>query len=527
MDYKIILKELQEKYGLCPLKTTENYADEVYVFVREDDFKKTCVNLHKLLHAPIAALFAQDERLERSVFVINCVFESAKYKKWFFVSTEISAETAKFNSLAKEIFSAALFEREIKEMFGIEPDGNPDVRRLHLHDEVWPKGWYPLRKDFKEISAEKNALSEYVFNKVEGEGIFEVPVGPVHAGIIGPGHFRFNVAGEPIINLELRLGFTHKGIEKLFEGKNAVSATKIAECVSGDSSFAHTLSFCQAIEKICRISVPDDSLIVRAILLELERMYNHASGIGGIAIDVGFSFPSAYASLIKEAILQLNEAITGSRYLKGVNEIGGTRQKLDKNKKTLILDSLKQIAKDFNEVRKILLSSSSFMDRVDGTGILRKKTADDFGVVGLAARASGISADLRKDFPGVYAKVKFNLIRQDTGDALARLNMRMFEFDESLRLIEEFIKILDCSKDEVLAKPVLKEGFALGYVEGWRGPVLYWLRLDKNGIINRCKIVDPSFHNWQGLSYCVFGEIIPDFPLCNKSFDLSYSGNDL
>jgi Ni,Fe-hydrogenase III large subunit/Ni,Fe-hydrogenase III component G len=527
MDYKILLKELQEKYGLCPLATAENCGDEVYLSVKEEDFKKTCVNLHKMLRAPVAAFFARDARAEKGVFVIYCVFESAKYRKWFFVSTEISINTAKFDSLAREIFSSSLFEREIKEMFGIEPSGNPDTRRLHLHDEVWPKGYYPLRKDFNEVPAQGDTQEEYVFNRVDGEGIFEVPVGPVHAGIIGPGHFRFSVAGEPIINLELRLGFTHRGVEKLFEGKNVYDAIEITERVSGDSSFAHSLSYCQAIEKICNISVPEDSLIIRAILLELERMYNHASGIAGIAIDVGFSFPSAYASLVKEAILRLNEEITGSRYLKCANEIGGVRLKLDKNKKTLILDSLKPIAKDLAEIKKILLSSASFMDRVDSTGILRKKTADDFGVVGLAARASGIALDLRKDFPGVYAKVKFNLIKQESGDTLARLNLRIFEFEESVRLIKEFIKILNYSQGEVSVKPTLKEGFASGCVESCRGPVFYWLKIDNNGIIDRCKIVDPSFHNWPGLSYCVFGEIIPDFPVCNKSFDLSYSGNDL
>ena len=527
MDYKIILKELQEKYGLCPANMVENCADEIYFSVREEDFKKTCVTLHKLLRVPISAFFARDARTEKGVFIIYCVFESAKYKKWFFVSTEISDNSAKFDSLAREIFSATLFEREIKEMFGIEPDGSPDKRRLCLHDEVWPEGQYPLRKDFKGVPVQNIPQGEYVFTKVEGEGIFEVPVGPVHAGIIGPGHFRFSVAGEPIINLELRLGFTHRGIEKLFEGKNVFEAINIAERVSGDASFAHSLAYCQAIEKICGVSVPDNSLALRAILLELERMYNHASGIGGIAIDVGFSFPSAYASLVKEAILQLNEEITASRYLKGVNEIGGVRLKLDKDKKALLSNALKKIARDFEEIKKILFSSSSFMDRVDGTGILRKKTADDFGVVGLAARASGISADLRKDFPGIYTKVKFNLTKQESGDALARLSLRIFEFEESIRLIEEFIKILNYSKDEILAKPILKEGFALGYVEAWRGPVLYWLKVDKNGLIDRCKIVDPSFHNWQGLSYCVLGDIIPDFPLCNKSFDLSYSGNDL
>jgi len=524
MDYKTILKEINEKFGL-ETTTVSLREDEIYLKVKPEDFKKICLSLHKLLSAPVASLFALDNRREKGVFEIYCSFMGGKCKKWFFAVAEIPADNPKFNSLAKDIYSASLFEREIKEMFGIEPSNSPDTRRLRMHSEIWPEGFYPLRKDFIK-PAGVGKTGDYVFNEVDGEGIFEIPVGPVHAGIIGPGHFRFSAAGEPIINLEIRLGFTHRGIEKLFEGKNVYDALRISECCSGDASFANSLSYSCAIEKIAGIEVSENTRMLRAVFLELERMYNHINDIGGIAVDVGFSFPAAFASIVKENILQLNEKVTSNRYLKNVNSIGAIAINWDKDKTQALRESLKKIYKDFKEIKEILLSSVSFMDRVDGTGVLKKKTAEDLGAIGLAARASGIAVDLRKDFPGIYAKADFNLIKQETGDCLARLNMRLAEFEESIKLIYWF---LDRITPQAAAQSSynIKEGFALGYVEAWRGALTYWVKINKSGIIERCKITDPSFLNWQALAFCVLGDIIPDFPLCNKSFDLSYSGNDL
>jgi Ni,Fe-hydrogenase III large subunit len=258
-------------------------------------------------------------------------------------------------------------------------------------------------------------------------------------------------------------------------------------------------------------------------------MYNHVNDIGGMAVDVGFSFPSAYASVIKESLLQLNDSLAESRYLKKVNAVGGVLVSLDENKKHILLDCLKGIKKDFNQLIKILYSSVSFMDRIDTTGALRRKTAEDLGVAGLIGRASGIHADLREYFPSVhmvYKEARFKMATEESGDVLARLKLRIAEFNESIRLIEEFTGKLIEGR-EINVHPELKKGSALGYTEGWRGPVLYWLEIDASGLIRRCKIVDPSFLNWQGLSYAVLGNIIPDFPLCNKSFNLSYSGCDL
>ena len=529
MDSKLIIKDILEKSSICPGSIAERYDDELHITATAENFKAICLELHKTLKKPVAMLFASDERVARGIFVVTCVFMSIKYRKWIFVNVDISGDDPKFDSLSKDMYSAGLFEREMREMFGIEALGGLDKRRLKLHDEVWPEGFYPLRKDFDASMVKSGQGAEYKFSRIEGDGVFEIPVGPVHAGIIGPGHFRFSVAGEPIINLETRLGFTHRGVEKLMEGKPALEAVRIAECVTGDACFGHSLAFCHAIEKIYGMTVSEEAEIIRAIFLELERMYNHVADIGGMAVDVGFSFPFAFASIIKEDILALNQKLTGSRYLKNINKVGGVAKVLNEEDVVYLQRSLHDISKDFAELKAILYNSVSFMDRVDATGILKKTTAEDLGVVGLAARASGISMDIRKDFPGAaYVKTRFNIIKQSGGDALARLNVRVAEFEESVSIIRQLIEKSGKMYGDSLAGEVgSKSGSALGYAESWRGAVLYWVKLNDEGIIERCKIVDPSFHNWEALSFAVLGNIIPDFPLCNKSFNLAYSGNDL
>ncbi|MFH1189073.1 MAG: NADH-quinone oxidoreductase subunit C [Candidatus Omnitrophota bacterium] len=502
------------------------YPDEAYMKVTPEAFRDTCLGLHKALQSPVMMLYALDNRKEHGSFTVECVFLDAARGLWVVVGSDSPGGKPRFDSIARDVHSASLFEREIWEMFGIEPKGNPDLRRLRLHDEIWAHGNYPMRKDFDPDKMEKVRPADYRFDRVDGPGVFEVPVGPVHAGIIGPGHFRFSSAGEPIINLEIRLGFTHRGVEKLFEGKDPAEALALSECVAGDSSFAHSLAFTNAAEKITGITPSAKTAYLRAIFLELERMYNHVNDIGGMATDVGFSFPAALASIIKETILQLNEELTGSRYLKGVNHIGGVSADVGEGQRALLADVLNKVMKDFGELDRILSSSDSFMDRVDTTGILRRKTAEDLGIVGPYARASGIKIDLRESFPGVYKEAGFEAASCGKGDVLARFRVRVSEFAESARLIRYFMEKVSTGSEGRVAYGG-RSGEALGYAESWRGAVLYRLKTDAGGLIDRCKVVDPSFHNWQGLPYAVLGNIIPDFPLCNKSFDLSYSGNDL
>jgi Ni,Fe-hydrogenase III large subunit/Ni,Fe-hydrogenase III component G len=525
MNYRDIIAELKTKHNISSLKVEELYQDEVYVWVAPEDFHRTAVFLNKKLRAPVSMMFVQDRRNLSEGFAVYCVFMSAQLKKWIYVCVTLNADHPRFDSLSAVVYSASLFEREIKEMFGIEPLGSADRRQMRLHEEVWPADFYPLRKDFKQPAGPASGKLHYGFTRVEGEGIFEVPVGPVHAGIIGPGHFRFSAAGEPIINLEIRLGFTHRGVEKLFEGRSQ-DAVSLAERVAGDSSVGHSSAFCMALEKINKVAVPLRARYIRAICLELERMYNHAGDIAGIALDVGFSFPAAQAAIIKENIQALNQEIFGSRFLKGVVCCGGVLQDIDDADRGLLASTLKSVKKDFEELAGILNSSVSFMDRVDTTGILKRKTAEDLGVRGLAARASGLNNDLRRDFSDIHEIARFRIGHETSGDVLARLRVRLFEFEESIRLILEFLHNLPAT--EIRSAPIQpQQGCGLGYAEGWRGPILYWIGTDASGSIDRCKIVDPSFQNWQGLAYCVLGDIIPDFPVCNKSFDLSYSGTDL
>lgn len=474
-----------------------DHTDEIYIKVGPGEFKGACLKLHKDLHSPVMLMFMDNEH------ALYCGFIDQKNKKWHFVAQNILKDSPSFESIARDIYSAHLFEREIHELYGVMPVGSPDLRSLRRHEEVLGAG------------------QEYPFMKVEGAGIFEVPVGPVHAGIIGPGHFRFSVAGEPIINLEIRLGYTHRGVEKLIEGKTPLEVLPLTEAVAGDSAFAHSLAFCHAVEKIGGVEVPARAQCIRAILLELERMYNHIADAGAIGVDVGYTFVNAYASIMKESILVLNERLTDSRYLKNVNTPGGLS-------KDILVEqiNLKEIKRDFNELKEILYSSVSFLDRVETTGVLKKKIAEDYGIIGLVGRASGIAMDLRQRFSELHQVAGFKMCVEQEGDVAARLKVRLAEFEESIRLIEYFVKHVPGGEVTGQA-PRLRSGYALGYVEGWRGPVLYWVKINKEGKIDRCKIVDPSFHNWPGLTAAVLGNIIPDFPVCNKSFNLSYAGSDL
>src|SRR3989339_304311 len=257
MNYMDIVKKINH------VNIAEMHENEIYIEVKKEAFKEACTILHKDLNSQVLMMFAEDARKESHDFKLYCVFLSAALKKWFLIKTSIPSDIRKFDALSKQIHSASAFEREINESFGLEAEGAVDLRRLNLHDEVWPKGHYPLLKDFQNPSG-STEKSEYLFTKIQGEGIFEIPVGPVHAGIIGPGHFRFSVAGEPIINLEERLGFTHRGIEKLMEGRTLEQGLSLAERVAGEAAFSHSLALAMAAEKIAGLALSENTRAWRA-----------------------------------------------------------------------------------------------------------------------------------------------------------------------------------------------------------------------------------------------------------------------
>ncbi|AHH98810.1 NADH-quinone oxidoreductase subunit C [Kutzneria albida] len=425
-------------------------------------------------------------------------------------------------SLAGISFPAGRFEREMRDLYGIVPDEHPLPRRLvrHFH---WPRGWYPMLADAGEPPEFGDVDGPYPFRTVEGPGVYEIPVGPVHAGMIEPGHFRFSVVGETILNLKARLWFVHKGIEKLFHGRSPEGAVELAERISGDTAVGHTLAFCQAVEDAHTLLVPQDVQRIRAILRELERLYNHVTDIGALCNDVGHGILHAHAQRIREQLLRINDTVTGHRLLRGAIHPGGAtiRQLPD-------LRELAAIATDIAEIVALALDHSMVRDRFAGTAVLTREQAVDLGTLGYVARASGLSVDARYDHPFLSSEFPRTRHTHTDGDVLSRFLVRAEEITASVGLIAALSGSLGGYLGGAAPAPgVGHPRSGVGIVEGWRGTITHRVELAADGRLTRVKIVDPSFFNWPALPVALADTIVPDFPLVNKSFNLSYAGNDL
>jgi Ni,Fe-hydrogenase III large subunit len=387
---------------------------------------------------------------------------------------------------------------------------------------------HPLRKSFPiDTVLPPFAGERHVYRPTLGEGVFQIPVGPVHASIIEPGHFNLAVAGEPILYLQLRMFYVHKGIEKRFEQLPVNRAVYLAESISGDSSFSHGTAFCQAIEQAAGVEIPDRARRMRTILLELERACNHVADIGAIATDVGFVIAGAHASRLRETILGLNEELTGSRLLRGMVCPGGVRWDWKPDQMDECLGVLRVFEREFDDLMRMVETSGSTRDRLERTGILRPDKARDLGIVGVAGRASGIDRDVRRDHPyAAYDSVSFRVPVYQEGDVSRRMQVRVDEIRESLVLIRTVASVLRPGPHRIPVPCLPPDRCALGAVEGWRGEILHWIRTGKENRLERCRIKDPSINNWPAVVEAVQGNIVPDFPVINKSFNLSYSGTD-
>ena len=423
-------------------------------------------------------------------------------------------------SLAGLSFPASRFEREFHDLFGIVPAGHPFLRPLVLH-EHWPQGWHPMRHDAGPMPPMRSDAGPFPFVKVEGPGVYEIPVGPVHAGLIEPGHFRFSVVGETILKMKARLWFLHRGLERLFQDQDPAAAVPLAERISGDSAVAHTLAYCLAVEEACQLTAPEDGARLRALLLELERLYNHVADIGALCNDVGFGLAQARALTLRERLLRINAAITGHRLLRGAIRPGNTCLL-----RLPAAAELGEIGRHLEDIIGLATSSTVVMDRFKGTAVLSGQDAAGIGTVGVVARASGLTLDARLAHPFTDPGTAFRPAQQDGGDVMARFTVRAEEARTSLRLIAEYAG--QATTLSAASPPGARRGGSgLGIVEGWRGSTVHRVEISPAGALTRCKIVDPSFLNWPALSVALAGTIVPDFPLANKSFNLSYAGNDL
>jgi Ni,Fe-hydrogenase III large subunit/Ni,Fe-hydrogenase III component G len=485
-------------------------------------------NLRKQFDARPELIVAEDTRERSGGFTIRYIFEAPGQDTFFVVSMPLETGVVSFPSLGPRWYLASLFEREIHDLFGLEPAGHPDLRRLPLH-QFWPETYYPLRKDARRPEHIEDKGEAFPFQQVHGEGVYQITVGPVHAGIIEPGHFRFSVDGETIVNLESRLFFLHKGIEKLFESMDLAKGLKLAERISGDSSVAHALAFSIAAEQCAGVVVPERADYLRVVLQELERLYNHIADVGAICTDTGFAVANAHAMRLREQVLRLNERLTGHRLLRGAIVPGGVAIDVAPEQIPGTIAELRSIERDFNEVVAMALDSTLVLDRLQSTSVLSNSIARDMQVCGVPARASGIDADTRRNHPyAAYGHLHFRVPVFTEGDVWARMMVRVEEARESIHLIAQVFEQLPSGNTIIKpfnSFPPGASGF--GLVEGWRGPVWHWIVAGENGLPARVKVKDPSFSNWPALNFAILNNIVPDFPLCNKSFNLSYAGNDL
>lgn len=424
-------------------------------------------------------------------------------------------------SIAALSLPASRFEREMHDLYGIIPVDHPLPRRLVRHPH-WPTGWHPMCAD----AGPRPPLAEsepFPFVTVQGPGVYEIPVGPVHAGLIEPGHFRFSVVGETILKLKARLWYVHKGIEKLFEGQPADERVGLAERISGDTPVGHAIAYSLAVEDALDCRVLPEAQRTRAALLELERLHNHIADIGAICNDVGYGIAQTHAQRIRERLLRLNQHTTGHRLLRhGVFPGGAALRRVPD---PAVIQS---VADDIAEIIEIALHHTVVRDRLTGTAVLSRQQAADIGALGYVARASGLPHDARRAHP--FAQLgDVTVPVHDSGDVLARFLIRAEEIKASAAILATLLPTLSpgvVSSWHTWAAPTGRTA-GIGIAEGWRGTITHRVELHPDATLSRVKIVDPSFFNWPALPVALADTIVPDFPLTNKSFNLSYAGNDL
>jgi Ni,Fe-hydrogenase III large subunit len=436
-------------------------------------------------------------------------------------------EDPRYPGIADIFPCANRMQRAARDLVGIEAQDAAD-RRKWLRHGAWPEAVFPLRKQFDAGSTFADGGDRYPFQQVEGEGVHEIPVGPVHAGTIEPGHFRFSVVGEKVLRLEERLGYKHKGIEKRFEAMTLAEGSKLAGRVSGDSTVAYAWAYAMAVEGVTATEAPPRALALRGVLLELERIANHLGDLGYLGNDVALSFGFFQFWRLKEDLLRLNRELFGHRYLMDAIVPGGVSRDLPEAESARLLQMLELLRSEVEKLKSIYEEHAGAQDRFILTGQVVPELAGRMGLTGFAGRASGLAHDLRVDHPiAPYRDLDVRMASHTRGDVAARVSVRFDELFESIRLVRTLLSALP--PGAVLA-PVSRAGSGkrgVGWVEGWRGDVLIALETAEDDRIERLHPHDPSWQNWPLLERAVLGNIVPDFPLINKSFNLSYSGHDL
>ena len=468
----------------------------------------------------LVALWASDETTR---FAVQVALVSRERLLW--LKVPLAREHPRYPGIADLFPSANRMQRAAYDLVGVHPEGGADHRKWLRHG-AWPAGSFPLRKDFDSSAKYEAVPDRYPFVRVEGEGVHEIPVGPVHAGTIEPGHFRFSIVGETILKLEERLGYKHKGVEKRFEALGAREGARLAGRISGDSTVAYAWAYAMALEGAAGIEPPARAIALRAIALELERVANHLGDLGYLGNDVALSFGFFQFWRLKEVLLRAHGELFGHRYLMDFVVPGGVERNVAGIER--LSKVLAYIKAEVEVLRGIYDEHAGAQDRFIMAGQVLPELAARLGLTGPAARASGQARDLRVDLSlPPYETLAVRKAGHQRGDVAARVAVRFDELAESIRLIEELVERLPPGPIQAPWRAPQAGSRGCGWIEGWRGEVFVALEVGADGRLQRVHAHDPSWQNWPALERAVLGNIVPDFPLINKSFNLSYSGHDL
>jgi Ni,Fe-hydrogenase III large subunit/Ni,Fe-hydrogenase III component G len=461
---------------------------------------------------------------------LDYAFVAAHVRVPVVLRLELAADAPRVVSIAEACPAASWAEREVADMFGVAFVGSPDPRPL-LHHEDWPAGLHPLRAAADVSRRIERTGGTYRYDLVEGDGVMEIRVGPIHAGIIEPGQFRFSAVGETVLGLEIRLGYVHRGVELAARDRPPEGAVVLAERISGTASVAHAVACARAIEAALAIEVPPAHALFRTFLVELERLYNHVGDLANLCAGTALSAVGAEGMELKERLLAANAALTGSRYLRGAIGIGGVRRPFDPDAIDAAVATAESVGAATDRFADKFFSSASNLERLTGTGVLSAEHARNLGTVGIVARASGLAIDSRADLDHptpidreVYARLI--PVTEHAGDVAARARVRLYEARAGIAVMRAIAARLVVPQAEAPRARPRADGEGYGWCEGARGEILTYVRL-AGGRVARLKVRSPSRMNWPAIEHAMPGNIVPDFPLINKSFNLSYAGCDL
>jgi Ni,Fe-hydrogenase III large subunit len=429
----------------------------------------------------------------------------------------------RYPALTPDVPQAHWFEREIAEQWGIVPEGHPWLKPIRFH-----ASYIPNRDAWSRDKAMPIEPCVTNYFRVEGEEIHEVAVGPVHAGIIEPGHFRFQCHGEDVLHLEIELGYQHRGIERALIGGPSPQTAHYMETLAGDTTIGHATAYASVVEALSEAMPSPRAQALRAITLELERLANHTGDLGALAGDIGFLPTASFCGRLRGDFLNITALLCGNRFGRNLVRPGGVRFDPARQTTDDLLARLKTTFAGVQNAVDLLWETPSVMSRFDGTGTVSRQDAARLGLVGPAARAAGVDLDVRSDLPwGMYQSYELPSITLQTGDVAARAYVRWFEIQKSIEFINDVTRALPAGPVSQEVPPLAQEHVAVALIEGWRGEICHVAITDEHRRLRHYKVTDPSFHNWFGLGLALRGQQISDFPLCNKSFNLSYCGHDL